>query len=42
MFFRKRLHRCFSGTGRALIKQQKKTANTAPVPLYARSYSSLY
>ena len=24
MFFRKRLHRCFSGTGRALIKQQKR------------------
>lgn len=24
MFFRKRLHRCFSGTGRALIRQQKR------------------
>lgn len=42
MFFRKTFAQMFLRHWSGIDQAAKKTANTAPVPLYARSYSRLY
>ena len=42
MFFQKTFAQMFLRHWPGIEQATKKTANTAPVPLYARSYSSLY